>query len=616
MTSLKNKYFLALSAFLLAGLFVGGCGDSSRAGASEDPNQITACIQGVVEKGPFVKGTTVTLYELNPESFAQTGKVFNGSVDKDDGSFSLDKVELGSQYVLVEASGYYWNELWGLNSSNTLTLKAIAHLGEKNKLNINIGTHITHKRILALLDSGISFEEAKEQAELELVQTFFGDESGFAFENASIFNNEKMLALSIMILMTGEEADVTEMIADLTAGISPELLLKLADNVAFRYDSYGSARSHMEEKYPEVTIEAFEAYVNNFWQKIYGLSECSKKTAGILDTVRAENSINDGKVLACKELVANSEVFLWAEATDIDISVGSIEIIEDGNLVKSKKDSTVAYVYDSGRWRKAYESEIKIGTACIKSNDGTMIKKKGVDYLCSWNYCFGTDEKYMPDGSPISSANRCSALLPAPSWKQASLLDYEKEEYFNKDIEYGTVKDERDGQSYRTIEIDGKIWMAENLAYRVSEANCANIEKFGCTYSWDSAMDFVVLNTVDVPQTYRGICMENWHIPDTTEWKSLLQKYDVKSLESKIGWNESTNETGFSVIPLKTSYTNFIAANWIEYEKESNIPWSGGTYGYVAVLEDATAFIREMSQSDKNDFRYTQGSVRCVKNPE
>jgi uncharacterized protein (TIGR02145 family) len=610
---MKSMMFIWLLFFAAFGLV--GCGDSSRAGASEDPNQVTASIEGVVEKGPFVKGTSVTLYELNPETFAQTGKVFTGTVEGDNGGFSLGKVELDSRYVLLEASGYYWNELSGQNTTSPLSLKAVAHVNEKSKININIGTHITHKRILSLIESGMDFDDAKEQAESELIKAIFGDDSGLAFENASIVNNDKLLALSIMVLKVGGEAAVTEMIADLTAGVTPELLLKLADKVAFQY-SYDNIRANLNEKYPDATIGPFQAYIYNFWLKIYGLGECSEKTAGILDTVHAENSVNDGKILVCKEAVAGSGVYLWFEATDIDISVELIDTVEDGKLVKSKTDSTVSYVYDSGRWRKAYESEIKMGIGCVESNNETMLEKEGFDYLCKWNYCFDSQEKYKPDGSFVLSNDLCSWQLPAPAWNKATLLDYEKESYFNKDVEYGTVKDNRDGQSYRTVEIDGKTWMAENLAYGVSGANCANIEKLGCTYSWESAMNSAVLDTVDAPQTYRGICMENWHIPDTTEWKALLQKYDVKSLESKIGWNQSTNETGFSAIPLKTSYTNFITANWIKYEKELNIPWSGGTYGYAAVFENDTAFIKKMSQSDKNDFRYLQGSVRCVKDSE
>ena len=613
MTRILKNHLIAQTAFLLAAFGFVGCGDSSRAGASEDPNQVTASIEGVVEKGPFVKGTSVTLYELNPETFAQTGKVFTGMVEGDNGGFSLGKVELGSRYVLLEASGYYWNELSGHNTDSPISLKAVAHVNEESKININIGTHITHKRILSLVESGMDFDEAKEQAESELVKAVFGDDSGLAFENASIINNDKLLALSIMVLKTGGEAEVTEMIADLTAGVTPELLLKMADKVAFQY-GYDNIRANLNEKYPDVTIGPFQAYIYNFWQKVYGLGECSEKSASVLDTVHAENSVNDEKILVCKEAVAGSGVYLWFEATDIDISVELIEPVEDGKLIKSKTDSTVSYVYDSGRWRKAYESEIKMGIGCVESNNGTMLEKEGFDYLCKWNYCFDSQEKYKPDGSYVLSNDLCSELS-APVWKKATLLDFDKESYFNKDVEYGTVKDNRDGQSYRTVEIDGKTWMAENLAYGVSGANCANSEKLGCIYSWQTAMNFAASDTVDNSQKYRGVCMEKWHIPDTTEWNALLQKYDVKSLESEKGWNGTTNETGFSVIP-NSSYVNFIAATSIKYASTPNIPWSGGVYGYAAVIDSTSAFIKEMSQSYKGDYRYTSGSVRCVKDSE
>jgi uncharacterized protein (TIGR02145 family) len=623
MTRLKNKYFLALSAFLLAGLCFWGCGDSSRAGASEDPNQVTASIEGVVEKGPFVKGTSVTLYELNPETFAQAGKVFTGTVEGDNGGFSLGKVELDSRYVLLEASGYYWNELWGHNTDSPLSLKAVAHVNEKSKVNINIGTHITHKRILSLIESGMDFDEAKEQAESELIKAVFGDDSGVAFENASIVNNDKLLALSVMVLKVGGEAEVTEIIADLTAGVTPELLLKLADKVALQY-SYDNVMAHMKEKYPDATIGPFQAYIYNFWQKIYGLGECSEKTAGILDTVHAENSVNDGKILVCKEAVAGSGVYLWFEATDIDISVELIDTVEDGKLVKSKTDSTVSYVYDSGRWRKAYESEIKMGIGCVESNNETMLEKEGFDYLCKWNYCFDSQEKYKPDGSFVLSNDLCSELS-APAWNKIPNPEKEKELYFNKEIEYGSVKDSRDGKQYRTVDIAGKTWMAENLAYTMNGLICADSASIkGCEYNWKTALIFLDGDSVVNKQ---GICMDGWHIPDTTEWRELAKSNDIADLLSEMGWSKGKNGTGFSIAPAEYKSGAGIAYSYLEVGLAGFASSTSGTgyslmenrttfFGYSAIFTNGAFEITTQNEHRYAEYNYAIASVRCVKDSE
>ena len=616
MTRIFKDYLIAQTAFLLAAFGLVGCGDSSRAGASEDPNQVTASIEGVVEKGPFVKGTSVTLYELNPETFAQTGKVFTGTVEGDNGGFSLGKVELASRYVLLEASGYYWNELWGHNTDSPLSLKAVAHVNEKSKVNINIGTHITHKRILSLIESGMDFDEAKEQAESELIKAIFGDDSGVAFENASIVNSDKLLALSIMVLKVGGEAAVTEMIADLTAGVTPELLLKLADKVALQY-SYDNVMAHMMEKYPDATIGPFQAYIYNFWQKVYGLGECSEKTAGMLDTVHAENSVNDGKILVCKEAVAGSGVYLWFEATDIDISVELIDTVEDGKLVKSKTDSTVSYVYDSGRWRKAYDDEINMGLGCVNTTDDSLIVSDHSVTRCEWEYCIPTVNGVIT-GIPLDSSNFiCNSIL-RPAWNVLYVTKTSKEYFFNDAVEYGFVTDSRDGKQYHTVDIAGKTWMAENLAYANEGGSCTNSSSVGCEYSWNTALKF---SNGDSVINKQGICMDGWHIPDTTEWYELIDAYALKDLVSEIGWSFGDNETGLSLIPihydsrvnarLNTPITDFAYLVLVTSSRQLN--W----LGYGLAVEDNTVHRTQMGSLAGFQYRdYSKGAVRCVKDSE
>lgn len=622
MKTTNLRFVISIAALGLASTWLSSCNDSrSVAGTSDDPNQITASIEGVVEKGPFVKGTTVTLFELNPETFAQTGKTFAGTVDGDDGSFSLGKLELGSRYVLVEASGYYWNELYGLKSTNPLSLKAVAKVGKDGKININVGTHITHKRILSLVENGMDFDKAKSQAEREVAEAFFGDQSEQAFENASIIDNEKLLALSVIMLLTGPEPDVTEMIASLTAGLTDDLLVNLADKAALRYNEYAYARRFMGQHFPDASIGYFEHYIIAFWQKVYGLGECNKDKSGVLDTVRAEKSENAGKVLICKEFEPESGVYLWLSASGVEQNTFGLEPVEDGHLVMSETDSTVAYVYVDGQWREATDLEIKIGKACVRATRGMIVS--GIADMYS-----GLENEFV------------CALIDTSElyWKKATIRDYPKEMYFNPDVEYGSVTDKRDGRTYKTVDLAGMTWMAENLTFETFGADCIDSLSIGCLYTWNVAMNLAEGDTVESSMPHKGICMDGWHIPDTTEWKMVLDELLVADLKSSIGWpsGTATNTTGMSLVPIgyyvgagivysysSKAYADYITANYF-LVSTSLVPISIDSldtkkaHGSVMSLEvgyEKTSWALSPPKRLATDAsnRYYKSALRCVK---
>mgnify|MGYP003522985953 FL=1 len=87
---------------LLLILCVACSSDSSAGGSTEDETIVALkdkTITGVSQKGPFVKGSSVTVHELDGETFAQTGKSFKGKIISDAGDFKLDIKSLISQYV-------------------------------------------------------------------------------------------------------------------------------------------------------------------------------------------------------------------------------------------------------------------------------------------------------------------------------------------------------------------------------------------------------------------------------------------------------------------------------------------------------------------------------------
>jgi hypothetical protein len=240
---------------------------------------------GKVQKGPFVTGATITVNELN-ENLGQTGKAFTTSITSDDGSFSLNNIEMESDLALLSGNGFYFNEVIGQLSSAQITLQALADLSNDETVNINVLTHITKARIEKLVGEGVSFAEAKRKAEGEF-QDFFGVANHFnqGFEQMSIASegdfNAMLLAFSIILQKPSNNmmeiptlpAELTLLMTNLSTDFAADgaindqaLIDKLLSNISLQNQVY--IRRRIQNYYSElgqnVEIPDFESYIAMF----------------------------------------------------------------------------------------------------------------------------------------------------------------------------------------------------------------------------------------------------------------------------------------------------------------------------------------------------------------
>lgn len=222
MSTIKSLILIPLIAAFLYACGAGGGGESNTPTPQGDT---TYNIYGSVQKGPFIKGTTITVQELDPK-LNPTGRTFSTTTTDDSGSFSLPAT-LSSQFIEAIATGYYFDEINNSLSSSPLTLRAVADLSTGVKININILNHLSRERIIKLVSGGLSYTEAINQSKKEIFSIFKINETDISsFDTMDITANGSgdaiLLAISVILgqLATSNATSAATIVAELSQMIS------------------------------------------------------------------------------------------------------------------------------------------------------------------------------------------------------------------------------------------------------------------------------------------------------------------------------------------------------------------------------------------------------------
>ena len=297
---------------------------------------------------------------------------------------------------------------------------------------------------------------------------------------------------------------------------------------------------------------------------------------------------------------------------------------------------------------------------CVEKLDGqtAYVKDEMLVYVCEdeeWNIdsnggWVNESEENSTDSDSIDDDDSERESMSSSFSSSSSVADEVLKDSFDDiilpppckvGVDFDCFMDERDGQTYRTVNIRGQIWMAQNLNYvylepiegRDSGSFCFNdslkyCDKLGRLYPWSVAMDSAGkwstngqgcgLGTPCTPTfPVRGICPEGWHLPDDREWSDLyasVYPYENSTLNAGFwlrsisGWAQGRNGEdafGFSMYPTTFTKKGGDAAIFWEPHESS---WHANDSAYMKIfyfdeMDDGIAAIDNKSKPY---------SVRCV----
>ena len=277
---------------------------------------------GYTQKGPFLKGSTVYLYELTDgRTLKQTNGNFTSNITRDDGRYKFNARELVSQYAMVIVDGYYRNEVTGGTSNASIRLKALTDMRKHNSVNVNLLTHLEYDRVYYLVtrEDSVTHEKmtvkhAKRKAQKEILEIFhiaLSDTSDA--EDMDVFGSNEtdaaLLAISMMLQGNRTEAELVTLLNEISNEIAEKGVWegRRADSVKAKIadwvlgSDWAKLRKNVESWGLSDRVGDFEKYIRNYMAKTYDMEPCGKEQDGEERLVKNALSAHYGKTFVCYE---------------------------------------------------------------------------------------------------------------------------------------------------------------------------------------------------------------------------------------------------------------------------------------------------------------------------
>lgn len=529
-----GRTFFAALVYATLFALLGACGDSGTDKELDSPYSEKRTLSGFVQKGPFSKGSKISIQELEATTLLPVGDVTEGGVLNDEGTYSLEFSEFESPYALLTAVGTYRDELTGEKSKATVTLNALVDLTARKSANVNLLTHLEYLRVLYLVrEEGLTVAEAKMQAEREVLRAF-GISGDFALaEDLNIYSNgdgnAALLAISVIMLGglekdggsglpfglatkndDGEEnSKLAERITDFAEDLECDGFWKNGRTAANMAD--WAVEQGLNGKFDSFRTQVV-SYIDSFWWKVYGFDACDSRleeSAWLNDNPYSANRgvyfiCKNGKWIPERTVEDGKDTTGVADTTVVNdtTDVADTNSVADTTFVDTLSD----FEKDIGGQRCTYFGRIVHGV---------------VD----------TNNVYFCDGV---------------KWK---LFDGDESARYYK------LMDNRDGRIYRYVKIDIQYWMAENLNYGDT------------AYSWNEA---------------KTACPAGWHLPSKEEWDYLFRSIGSTS-------QSELDEYGFAARPAGLLGVSYWTSS---YDKDSQ-----GRYPYDIFFSNTGTGVSKLHDS-------------------
>lgn len=454
-------------------------------------------VYGVAQKGPFVTGSSVSIFSLDSMLNALPAK-YGGTVVGDSGLFVINNVAFPSQYALVQVSGFYMHEVTGKKTNGMkTTLNALVDLstGQQVNANVNIFTHLEFLRARQLVTTqNYNVPAAKRRATQEILAAF-----GFSTDESNLMSTDLSLADTSVagktlymasILLQGDLtpdkfshrlSGITDFFSRTGTLDTASLIAEFADwaSAAEASGTYETIRLNMMNMKVTPFIPDFGSFLYSFWTGAYGLPACNKDAEFVVAKNENMYSSNYGAGYVCS---SNH----WHKSTPLDEELGFCVADKEGEFKMRDVDGKGEYyVCWNGAWIQIDETQYELKSCTQKRNrehvkttsgeyfvcrdlqwmkvdsitfelrsctqaraNQLVTTEAGVDYVCEWN---GTEGGWRKATSLESRFGVCydglkkdvDSVVFAPSGESAALKDPNPEVFLcdNGTWKRGTMKD-------------------------------------------------------------------------------------------------------------------------------------------------------------------------------